>query len=82
MNSTPRTFHVYMPITEIIRHARRPRRLDDMFVDSETKRPLTGEEVLTMAHDLASKGFEVIPPCDNTDAKGYCLGHPAERVSA
>lgn len=80
--STPTTFHVHMPITAVIQHARSPRRLDGMFLDRETKRPLTGEEVLTIAHDLASKGFDVIPPCDHHDAKGRCLGHQTEGVAA
>lgn len=82
LTSTPTTFHVHMPITAVIQHARRPSRLDGMFLDRETKRPLTGEEVLTIAHDLANKGFEVIPPCDNHDAKGHCLGHPTEGAAA
>lgn len=80
--NTERTFHVHMPINAIIEHARRPRRLDGMFHDRATKRPLTGEEVLTIAHDLASKGFEVIPPCDHHDAKGHCLGHAIEGAAA
>ncbi|MGC8384966.1 hypothetical protein ACP3P8_23025 [Pseudomonas aeruginosa] len=30
-----------------------------------------------MAHHLASQGFELVPPCDHHDERGYCLGHPA-----
>ncbi|HGM6086755.1 TPA: hypothetical protein ACKPZF_000684 [Pseudomonas aeruginosa] len=77
LTSTPKTFHVGMAISYLIGHARRPRRLDGIFVERATGRPLPGEEVVKMAHHLASLGFELVPPCDHHDERGYCLGHPA-----
>lgn len=66
----------------IIRHARAPRNLDSMLKDAATGRSLTGEEVLQMAHKMAAKGYQVMPiGCDHHDAKGYCLGHPAEAAA-
>ena len=42
----------------------------------DTGRSLPGEEVLTLARDMAAKGFEVMPiGCVNFDSRGYCLGH-------
>lgn len=80
LTSLPTTFHVSMPITAIIAHARRPRRLDGLFVDRVTGNEIPGEELVRQARELAEKGFEVMPPCDHYDAKGNCLGHPAKRT--
>lgn len=60
----------------IIRHARNPRRLDGLLKEAGTGRALPGEEVLSLAFNLASQGYEAMPiGCDHHDAKGYCLGH-------
>ncbi|SDG86920.1 hypothetical protein SAMN05216588_101247 [Pseudomonas flavescens] len=72
------TFHVSLAITYVIARARRPRALDGTLHDRATGRPLTGEEVLTVARQCAEKGYEVIPSCDHVGSKGECLGHPAE----
>lgn len=77
LTSTAKTFHVGMAISYLIGHARRPRRLDGIFVERATGRPLPGEEVVKMAHHLSCQGFELVPPCDHHDERGYCLGHPA-----
>jgi hypothetical protein len=37
---------------------------------------VTPQEARETAQYYKSKGFEVIPPCDHHDEKGYCLGHP------
>lgn len=76
-NAAPegKTFHCCMAISYLIGHARRPRKLDDIFVERGTGRKLPGEEVVTMAIDLANKGYEVVPSCDGHNAKGYCQGH-------
>ncbi|HFT8665967.1 TPA: hypothetical protein ACGSTW_000729 [Pseudomonas aeruginosa] len=78
LTSTPKTFHVGMAISYLIGHARQPRRLDGIFVERGTRRPLLGEEVVEMAHHLASQGFELVLPCDHHDSRGYCLGHEEE----
>jgi hypothetical protein len=68
--------HITMSIDGgILARRRRPRQLDGIFEDSVTGKALTGEELLAMAADLKSKGFEVIPVCDHHDEKGHCLGH-------
>lgn len=73
------TRHITMSIDGgILSRRRRPRQLDGIFQDTETGRDLTGEELLAMASDLKSKGFEVIPVCDHHDEKGHCLGHPVD----
>ena len=28
--------------------------------------------------ELLNKGYEVVPPCDNHDERGYCKGHEEE----
>lgn len=73
-----RIIHCCMDISGLIQHARAPRRLDGIYLDRNTGRKIPGEEVLAMAIDLASKGYEAIPACDHHDAKGYCLGHQQE----
>lgn len=79
-NATPvgKTIHCCMAISYLIGHARRPRQLDGIFIDRNTGEKMPGEEVLAMAIDLASKGYEAVPTCDHHDAKGYCLGHQQE----
>ncbi|WJN61320.1 hypothetical protein [Pseudomonas sp. SO81] len=60
----------------VIRYARTPRRLDGLLKEAGTGRSLSGEEVLSRAYDLASKGYQAMPVgCDNFDAQGLCLGH-------
>lgn len=78
LTSTPKTFHVCMAITHVVRHARAPRRLDGIFADRQNGRAIPGEEVVAMAHHFASRGFEVIPSCEHHDERGYCLGHVTE----
>ncbi|HHN0514954.1 TPA: hypothetical protein ACRNDL_001252 [Pseudomonas aeruginosa] len=78
LTSIHKTFHVGMAISYLIGHARQPRRLDGIFVERGTRRPLLGEEVVEMAHHLASQGFELVSPCDHHDSRGYCLGHEEE----
>ncbi|HAR06754.1 MAG TPA: hypothetical protein DCR72_14480 [Pseudomonas sp.] len=75
---TSKTFHCCMAIDYLISKARRPRQLDGIFVERETKRPLPGEEVVEMAIDFASRGYEVIPSCDHHDERGFCRGHEQE----
>jgi len=49
-------------------------------MDDGTERPLAVEEIRAHIADLKARGFEVVPPCDNSDPKtGRCLGH--ERAS-
>ena len=33
------------------------------------------EAIVAHAIVLKAKGYEVLPPCDNYDALGYCNGH-------
>lgn len=35
----------------------------------------TEAEIVAHATILKAKGLDVLPACDNTDAKGNCLGH-------
>lgn len=59
-----------------MRYAKTPRRLDGLLKEAGTGRRLPGEEVLKLAHEMASKGYQVIPiSCDHFDSRGYCLGH-------
>lgn len=77
-------FHSCIDIANgVIRFARTPSRLDGLLIDSRTRRPLTGEEVLAHAIDLANQGFEAIPlGCDNHNGQGRCLGHPDSEVQS
>jgi len=43
---------------------------------------MTATEVYAHAAICQAQGFEVIPPCDNHDAKGYCCGHEEESEPA
>lgn len=74
-----KTYHCSIDIANgVIRYARTPRRLDGLLRD-ESGRSIPGEEILRMAHELASNGFDVMPiGCDHYDEKGHCLGHPVE----
>ncbi len=69
-------FHVAMSINGILREPSES--VAGMFQDRETGKSLEYHEVYLMAINLKSQGFEVIPPCDNHDAKGYCNGHETE----
>lgn len=44
------------------------------------RRP-TVAEFRKMSSDARAQGFDVFPPCDNHDAKGYCKGHDEPTVS-
>lgn len=46
--------------------------------DKETGRPLSAAEVRTHLAMLAGRGYDVMPTCENHDARGYCQGHPVE----
>ncbi|MFK8398134.1 hypothetical protein M2D07_006435 [Pseudomonas sp. BGr12] len=60
----------------VIRYARSPRRLDGLLKEANSGRSLPGEEVLSLAREMAGKGYEVMPiGCDHFDSRGYCLGH-------
>ncbi|MDH1009962.1 hypothetical protein N5J43_08240 [Pseudomonas nicosulfuronedens] len=60
----------------VIRYARSPRRLDGLLKEADTDRSLPGEEVLSLAREMASKGYVAMPiGCDHFDNRGYCLGH-------
>lgn len=45
-----------------------------MFND-ENGQTIPPEQVVAHATILKAQGFQVLPACDNHDAKGYCLGH-------
>lgn len=38
---------------------------------------ISPEAIVARAAILKAQGFEVLPPCDNCDAQGYCTGHAA-----
>lgn len=38
-------------------------------------RPATEQEIIDDIIEAMGKGYEVLPPCDNVDSKGHCLGH-------
>ncbi len=44
-------------------------------VENEKERCLTKEEAIEITKDLKSRGFDVLPACNNIDARGHCLGH-------
>lgn len=68
--------HVAMSISGILREPAES--AAGMFKDAESGKTLEAHEVYLMAINLKSQGFEVIPPCDNHDAKGYCNGHETQ----
>ena len=39
------------------------------------QRPATYKEVKEAVEDARKKGYTVLPPCDNVDERGHCLGH-------
>lgn len=43
------------------------------------QRPARYEEVKEAVEDARKKGYSVLPPCDNVDARGHCKGHEEDR---
>lgn len=66
-------YHVAMSCDGILREP--PEVAGAMLEDGDTGRTLESHEVYALAVTYKARGFEVIPPCDNHDAKGYCKGH-------
>ena len=48
--------------------------LEGMFKNDQGE-TIAPEAVVAHAAVLKAKGFEVLPPCNNYDALGYCNGH-------
>jgi len=48
--------------------------LEGMF-KNERGETIAPEAVVAQAVVLKAQGFEVLPPCNNFDALGYCNGH-------
>lgn len=67
------TYHVAMSCDGILREP--PEVAGCMLKESATGRTLESHEVYALATLCKARGFEVIPPCENYDAKGYCQGH-------
>lgn len=42
-------------------------------------RVATESEIRDAIRRARAKGYEVLPPCDNVDAKGHCKGHVSQR---
>jgi len=42
------------------------------------KRHSTLKEVQEAVEEARSKGYEVLPPCDNVDERGMCKGHDTD----
>lgn len=65
------TRHVYIPIASA--EAKSDDELTEMFGGS-------AESIRNILSAMKARGMEVVPSvgCDNQDAKGYCLGHPAK----
>ena len=47
-------------------------------VISHDGKPVTVAQLRVMCFDYRNRGFEVFPPCDNVDSRGYCQGHRQE----
>ena len=73
-------FHVCVGLGIIERMAKEGKSAMDE-VDTETgeRRELTPTECSEEVARLREKGYEVVPPCDNHDKRGFCLGHPLKR---
>ena len=39
------------------------------------ERPATYNEVFEAVEEARSKGYTVLPPCDNVNERGHCKGH-------
>lgn len=50
-------------------------------LDNGRKRKATLKEVQKAVEDARSKGYEVLPPCDNVDERGHCKGHDSELLT-
>lgn len=48
--------------------------LEGMF-KNERGETIAPEAIVSHAIVLKAKGYEVLPPCNNHDALGYCNGH-------
>lgn len=49
---------------------------DDLFLLIDD-RPAKREELIEAINSARSKGYDVIPPCDNVKSTGHCAGHPS-----
>lgn len=52
------------------------RELREMLLDGD--RHLTPDECRELFIQKLREGFDVLPVCDNHDARGNCLGHPGD----
>lgn len=66
-------FHVAFSCDGLLRE--QPETAGSIFKESISGRRIPSEEVYAMAAIYKARGFEVIPPCDKHDSRGYCTGH-------
>lgn len=60
-------------------------RFDDAYLEAHVipvitheGKPVTVGQLRVLCFDYRNRGYECFPPCDHTDEKGHCLGHPTE----
>lgn len=68
------TFHVTFTLDSLIHRGEAAKIAGYVRLPGETDWA-TEAEIIAHATILKAQGFDVLPPCNNHDAKGNCLGH-------
>ena len=67
-----RCYHVCQSIAGLERLMAKGEDIDWLTIDG---RPATYGEIREAIEEAKSKGYEVLPPCDNVKSTGHCAGH-------
>lgn len=66
------THHVAITVDYVLRVAD----AGDIFIHAGSGEPMSSAEAKAHATICKARGYEVVPPCGNHDARGHCKGHP------
>ena len=66
-------YHVCQSIAGLERLMKQGKKIDWLLNDDG--RPATYEELRAAIEEAKAKGYTVLPPCDNVNSTGHCLGH-------
>lgn len=70
-------FHVHYTLA-CVEKALLENRHEDLFLEVDG-RPATRKEILRIFEECTFKGYSNLPPCDNVDETGKCLGHKEKK---
>lgn len=66
-------YHIGQSIAGLERLVKQRKKID--WLINEDGRPATYEELRVAISEAKSKGYTVLPPCNNVSNTGHCQGH-------